>query len=116
MRRADSLNSVNGDHENLMTDPVIKDAFIEGIRIETSDKDPSYRDDGIPEILARSKAVIRLFGYGITEDTLVTFTDMPAKRGAICDKIKSDEFPVRIYIDFFHLANRANLHTCDYYR
>ncbi|XP_076241253.1 metal transporter uex [Calliopsis andreniformis] len=95
MRRTNSLDTVNDDYGNSMTESVFTDAFIEGLRIETSDKDPSYRSDGIPELLAGSRAVIRLFGFGITEDTLVTFTDMPAKRGTICDKIKSEEFLVK---------------------
>ncbi|KOC59188.1 Metal transporter CNNM2 [Habropoda laboriosa] len=95
MRRANSLATVNDDPENLWTQQNYKDVFIEGLRIETSDKDPSYRDDGIPEILAGSRAVIRLFGFGFTEDTLISFTDEPAKRGSICDKIKSNEFLVK---------------------
>ncbi|XP_011882400.1 PREDICTED: metal transporter CNNM4 [Vollenhovia emeryi] len=70
------------------------DIHIEGLRIDTADKEPSHDDKGIPRILARSKAVIRLFGTGITRDTLIAFTDVPAERGVMCDKIKSDEFPV----------------------
>nr|XP_012146877.1 PREDICTED: metal transporter CNNM4 isoform X2 [Megachile rotundata] len=94
-RRANSLASVDGDYKNPSTEQIRTDVFIEGLRIETSAKDPSYSEDGIPEILAGSRAVIRLFGFGFTEDTLVTFTDVPAKRGTICDKIKSKEFPVQ---------------------
>nr|XP_033206326.1 metal transporter CNNM4 isoform X1 [Bombus vancouverensis nearcticus] len=96
--RRDTLNllpTVNDDPENLFTRQIHTDVFIEGLRIETSAKDPSYREDGIPEILAGSKAVIRLFGFGFTEGTLITFTDEPAKRGSICDKIKTNEFLVQ---------------------
>ncbi|CAD1468894.1 unnamed protein product [Heterotrigona itama] len=92
MRRANLLPSVNDDPKNLLTQEIHTDVFIEGLRIETSEKDPSYREDGIPEILAGSKTVIRLFGFGFTEDTWITFTDEPAKRGSICDKIKSNAF------------------------
>ncbi|KYM96089.1 PREDICTED: metal transporter CNNM4 [Cyphomyrmex costatus] len=70
------------------------DIHIEGLRIDTADKEPSHNEKGIPKILAGTKAVIRLFGTGITEDTLIAFTDVPAERGSICDKIKSNEFPV----------------------
>ncbi|XP_032674633.1 metal transporter CNNM4 [Odontomachus brunneus] len=70
------------------------DTHIEGLRVEMADKEPSYSDEGIPEILVGTKAVIRLFGTGITKDTLITFTDVPAKRGTVCDKIKSNEFRV----------------------
>ncbi|OAD52039.1 Metal transporter CNNM2 [Eufriesea mexicana] len=87
--------TVTDDPKNLLTQQIHTDVYIEGLRIETSEKDPSYREDGIPEILAGSKAVIRLFGFGFTEDTLITFTDEPAKRGTICDKIKSNEFLVK---------------------
>ncbi|KAL6264085.1 hypothetical protein P5V15_004164 [Pogonomyrmex californicus] len=67
---------------------------IEGLRIDTADKEPSHNEEGIPEILAGTKAVIRLFGTGITNDTLIAFTDVAAERGAVCDKIKTNEFPV----------------------
>lgn len=70
------------------------DIHIEGLRIDTADKEPSHDEDGIPRVLAGTKAVIRLFGTGITKDTLITFTDVPAERGVVCDKIKSNEFPV----------------------
>ncbi|XP_054013129.1 unextended protein [Hylaeus anthracinus] len=90
-RRANSLPTVN----NLVDEQVHKGVFIEGLRIEIADKDPSYSADGIPELLAGSKAVIRLFGFGITEDTLITFTDERGKRGQICEKIKTDEFLVK---------------------
>lgn len=72
------------------------DIHIEGLRIDTADKEPSHDEKGIPRILAGTKAVIRLFGTGITKDTLISFTDVPADRGVICDKIKSNEFPVSI--------------------
>jgi len=70
-------------------------AHIEGLRIEKATK-PTYSEKGIPEILVGTTTVIRLFGTGITEDTLIAFTDMPAQRGTVCDKIKSKEFPVNI--------------------
>ncbi|XP_020286791.1 metal transporter CNNM4 [Pseudomyrmex gracilis] len=68
--------------------------FIEGLRVESADKEPSYNEKGIPEILVETNAVIRLFGTGFTPDTVITFTDMLAKRDTLCDKIKSKEFPV----------------------
>ncbi|XP_026301243.1 metal transporter CNNM4 isoform X2 [Apis mellifera] len=95
MRRANLLGIVNDDPKNLLTEQIHTDVFIEGLRIETSEKDPSYSENGIPEILAGTKTVIRLFGFGFTEDTLITFTDEQAERGTICDKIKSNEFLVK---------------------
>ncbi|XP_071569553.1 unextended protein isoform X1 [Temnothorax nylanderi] len=70
------------------------DIHIEGLRVDMADKEPSHDEKGVPRILAGSKAVIRLFGTGITKDTLITFTDVPGERGFVCDKIKSNEFPV----------------------
>lgn len=72
--------------------------FIEGLRVESADKEPSYNEKGIPEILVETNAVIRLFGTGFTPDTVITFTDMLAKRDTLCDKIKSKEFPVSIAV------------------
>lgn len=99
-----------------MTEPIHKDALIEGLRIETAAKDPSYTHDGIPEILAESRTVIRLFGVGITEDTVVSFTDVSAKRGTICDKIKSDAFPVSIRFFFFNSLVEQPVKICGCYR
>lgn len=73
------------------------DAHVEGLRVETAEKEPTHSEEGIPEIRAGTKAVIRLFGTGITPDTLIAFTDIPADRGTVCDKIKSNEFPVSIH-------------------
>ncbi|KAK2575789.1 hypothetical protein KPH14_007174 [Odynerus spinipes] len=94
-RRANSHVPDTGENEFIPSTQAHRDIYIEGLRVELADKDPSYTEQGIPEILAGSKAVIRLFGYGITEGTLVSFTDMPQERGSVCEKIKTDEFQVK---------------------
>ncbi|XP_023288042.1 metal transporter CNNM4 isoform X2 [Orussus abietinus] len=94
------FNSVTNDRVGVSV-PEIK---INGFRVETADRDPSFTDEGIPEILAQGNAVLRLFGTGITKDTIITFTDVAAKRGAICDKIKSAEFPVYAVSDLTALV------------
>ncbi|KAK0157458.1 hypothetical protein PV328_011201 [Microctonus aethiopoides] len=71
------------------------DIRIEALRVEMADKDPSFTEEGIPEILEGTNAVIRLFGHGITINTSVTFTDASQARGTVCDKIKSAEFVVQ---------------------
>ncbi|XP_043275571.1 unextended protein isoform X2 [Venturia canescens] len=85
--------------EALMGDAPASDPYelvrIEGIRVETAEKEPLYTEEGIPEILTDSPATLRLFGTGITKDTVITFTDIPQERGTICDKIKTKEFAVR---------------------
>lgn len=73
------------------------DTHIDGLRVESAEKEPSYGENGIPQIRAGTKAIIRLFGTGITPDTLISFTDVKAERGSVCDKIKSNEFPVSIH-------------------
>lgn len=108
MRRNNLLSTVNDDPKNQLTEQIHTDVFIEGLRIETSEKDPSYSENGIPEILAGTKTVIRLFGFGFTEDTLITFTDEQAERGTICDKIKSNEFLVSISNLFYFLTKMCN--------
>lgn len=94
-RRARSHVPDVGENDLIPSTQVHTDIYIEGLRVELADKDPSYTAEGVPEILAGSKAVIRLFGFGITEGTKVTFTDMPQNRGSFCDKIKSNEFQVK---------------------
>ncbi|XP_011502174.1 PREDICTED: metal transporter CNNM4 isoform X2 [Ceratosolen solmsi marchali] len=73
---------------------VQEDLRIEGVLVEIAGK-LHHDDEGTPEILAERKAVVRLFGVGITNNTIIAFTDQEGKRGDVCDKIKSAEFPVR---------------------
>lgn len=93
MRRDDSITPL--DDTTSLPSENDTDAHIEGLRVEKADKEPTYSEEGIPQILVESKAVIRLFGTGITKDTLIGFTNVPAKRGTICDKVKI-EFQVSI--------------------
>lgn len=83
---------------------------IEGLRVETAEKDPTYSEEGIPEILTASKATLRLFGTGITKDTVITFTDIPQERGSICDKIKTKEFPVSRRMNNFFRVHQVDPH------
>lgn len=61
---------------------------IEALRVEHADRDPSFSDDGIPELLAETEAILRIFGNGLTEDTLITFTHQSGAYGGPC------QFPV----------------------
>lgn len=99
MRRDNLLHDSIAPIDDATSTPSLRndtDAHIEGLRVEKADREPTHTEEGIPQILVGTKVVIRLFGTGITNDTLITFTDMPAERGTICDKIKSDEFKVSI--------------------
>ncbi|XP_011169430.1 metal transporter CNNM4 [Solenopsis invicta] len=92
--RARRGNLLDDDSKTSSLDSPYTDIHIEGLRIDKAKKEPSHDNKGIPHILAGTEATIRLFGTGITKDTLITFTDVSAERGAVCDKIKSNEFPV----------------------
>lgn len=77
---------------------------IDFLRIEHTSKDMSTTDEGIPELLAGTTSVIRIFGSNLTEDTLITFTQQAIKMGAHCQFPATKEFRVGIVcstIDFF---------------
>lgn len=95
MRR--DTNSANSNVGRSSNHILNRNVRIEGLRIETADKDPSYSEEGIPEILVGGKAVIRLFGTGLTENTYVTFTDKVDDRNKVCDMIRTKEFKVSYF-------------------
>lgn len=57
---------------------------IDGLRVETSDRDASYTEEGVPELMSFTKAVFRLFGTGFTEKTVVTITEVKNQYGGPC--------------------------------
>lgn len=66
------------------------------MRIEASDKEPSYSDiDHVPDLTTRTKATIRLFGCGFTEQTTITFTQQANDRNGACLLPASGQFKVR---------------------
>ncbi|PSN30159.1 Metal transporter CNNM4, partial [Blattella germanica] len=65
-----------------------------GLRIEHADREPYYGNDGIPILLAHSKAVLRLFGTGFNNDTRVTFTMRPGPKNDRCEFPIEEDFPV----------------------
>lgn len=83
---------------NLTTDrqpgPTVPVLQVNGLRVETADRDPSYDDDGVPVLLAHTQAVLRLFGTGFNNGTLVTVTQSTGARGDHCEFPVADEFPV----------------------
>lgn len=56
---------------------------ITGIRLDGSQSE-SDLEDGIPNVLADSTFILRIFGSGITNDTVIAFTNEPQKDGAYC--------------------------------
>ncbi|XP_050359375.1 unextended protein-like isoform X2 [Nymphalis io] len=65
---------------------------IDGIRIEDSDKEPKIVEDGIPSVLGESKVVLRLFGQGLTEKSVIAFTLDPLPFGQPCKFLLKGEY------------------------
>ncbi|KAG8033892.1 hypothetical protein G9C98_008373 [Cotesia typhae] len=76
--------AMNGDAEKL---------HIYGLRLEGEQEEQEFAN-GVPKVVGETLVTIRIFGFGITTDTVISFTDIPQNRGEICDKIKSQEFIV----------------------
>lgn len=80
--------------------PVEKDAAgdndirIDGIRIETSDREATFTDGGVPELMAYTKVVFRFFGSGFSERTLVTLTEVKHKYRGSCILPATGQFGV----------------------
>lgn len=89
--KTDDASAIQGldDHQSLLV-------RVEGIRIERADKDPSYTEEGIPELLADTKTTIRLFGTGLSNQTVIAFTNIPGDRGDFCDKVGAAEYQVGV--------------------
>lgn len=69
---------------------------IEGFRIEGADKPPTLNVDGIPEIFSNTDIKLRLFGNGLTEHTVIIFTQEAHEYGGSCQLPETGVFEVRI--------------------
>lgn len=67
---------------------------IKGFRVEEADKEPKHGDNNVPELLQGTSAVLRLFGSGFTEQTVITFTEERHAFGGPCQMAKTDAFHV----------------------
>lgn len=68
-----------------------------GFRIEYSGKEPEYGDDGVPGVMGGHDVKLRLWGEGLTENTLITLTkDDKYSYGGPCFSPSSDFFPLTI--------------------
>lgn len=68
---------------------------IDGVRVEKSDKSIDYNDDNIPEFISSTRATLRLFGSGFTENLMIAFTEESNTRGGACEGASGGKFPVR---------------------
>lgn len=67
---------------------------IDGMRVVSTDKSIEYDDENIPELIARTKARLRIFGCGFTDHTVVTFTKQMNDRNGACLLPASGQFKV----------------------
>nr|CAD7572856.1 unnamed protein product [Timema californicum] len=91
--------AVSSDHPPDEERPVVTVASglqMNGMRVESADKEPTYGDDGVVELLLQTNALLRLFGTGFSNSTLVTVTARPGRRLEVC------EFPTG---DVYRLEN-----------
>lgn len=58
---------------------------IDLIKVEKTDKEITMNEDGVPELLSGTTTVLRLFGKGISQDTLITFTQVSGICGQLCE-------------------------------
>lgn len=65
-----------------------------GLRLESSESDPTFTEDGVPELLSGQKATFRLFGHGFSERTVITFTEESGIYGGSCQLPSSGQFRV----------------------
>lgn len=68
---------------------------IDGMRVESSEKPVSYNEDKVPEFISRTKATLRLFGCGFTDQTMITFTQDANNRNDACLIAAAGQFKVR---------------------
>ncbi|XP_023158973.1 metal transporter CNNM4 [Ceratitis capitata] len=61
-----------------------EDLKIFGFRVESSNNEIEYHDGGVPSVLKDSEFTIRIFGKGITQDTVITFTAISNTFGGKC--------------------------------
>ncbi|XP_060809213.1 unextended protein isoform X2 [Amyelois transitella] len=65
-----------------------------GLRIEEADKEPKLVEEMIPSVLANTKFTMRVFGEGLTDDTVFAFTHVPQRFGSPCNRLLTGEFKV----------------------
>lgn len=65
------------------------------MRIESSDHEVSFDENNVPEMISRTKATLRLFGCGFTEQTMITFTQDANNRNEGCLIPSAGQYRVR---------------------
>lgn len=65
-----------------------------GLRLESSETPATYTEDGVPELMSSKKATFRLFGFGFSERTVITFTEEVGVYRGSCQLPSSGQFRV----------------------
>lgn len=68
---------------------------IDGVRVEGSDHEVTYTDDGVPELMGGTRVTFRLFGSGFSNRTVVTLTEESTVYGGGCIQPSSGQFRVQ---------------------
>ncbi|XP_049883207.1 unextended protein-like [Pectinophora gossypiella] len=66
-----------------------------GLRVEEADKEPKIVDGAIPSVLRETNFIMRLFGEGFTNDTVIAFTHFSQPYGHACTHLLEDEYHVK---------------------
>ncbi|XP_055917082.1 unextended protein [Eupeodes corollae] len=57
---------------------------IHGFRIESAENEVEYGEDGVPSVLCETEVLIRIFGVGITNQTIIGFMREPPNINRVC--------------------------------
>lgn len=68
---------------------------IDGLRVESADRDPNYDEDGVPEIMSETRVRFRFFGEGFSNRTVVTLTEVKNVYGGSCILPASGQYRVQ---------------------
>lgn len=79
-QRSTTSNEKKVAADSATSQPIV----IFGLRVEHADKEPRVDEDGVPAVLSHTPVTVRLFGEGLTEQTVVVFTQEHNVYGGSC--------------------------------
>lgn len=89
-----------------------------GFRVEKTEKEPEV-EDGVPVIRSDTKVVLRLFGTGFTERTIIGMTSEKMEFGKACNMMISTGFfkisvesPINALVEILLPKNTVELYFC----
>ncbi|CAB3224459.1 unnamed protein product [Arctia plantaginis] len=107
----DAVNPVETNNSlgpKVISEPVPSSSIkLMGLRVEESDKEPKFVDNLIISVLRDTNFLLRLFGTGFTNDTIIAYTHTAGEYGETCDHLLTGEYRVHVAEDdsaLFHLV------------